>query len=546
MTPARVARICHADLGAGSDGILVIDGDGRRADPEPRRSRRRVLRKRLAHRRQAHRRPRRAPRARARDAARRDRRHGRRPGGHDRRRPGYPRRARPPAERRRRRPLRPTRSSSREPALRDRGGRRRRPRPAGRRRADRAPPVVPEPRERRVLPAASPSGEIRMRVWERGAGETLSSGSGSSAAAVAAVVAGRARSPVTVHTDGGDLRRRGLRRPRTSGCPGPSSTSATGCSRPSSSPGWSGCDQAVAPDRAAAAVPLRRARAKGRRAPPRGRRRDLAGHRRPRSPRAPTCSSRRRAAGSATRRRISTRRTAGSRRSARRWRGSTAAASGWSSTPTARCSPARRQGGRGARLLRDARPRRRVPGGRSRLSGLHVGDAARRRRAAPDAAHGREPLPARSRRHRPRRHRPGEPALLQLPEQPHRRRGRGRLLRPARSLRRRSGRAGRPRQRLLRDHVRRLRRAELPRLAGGTRCRHRDVLALEGLQHDRLARGSRRRERRHDRRAPQAEDERRLRPVRRDPARRGARPRASRATRTWPTCATSIAAGATW
>jgi diaminopimelate epimerase len=47
--------------------------------------------------------------------------------------------------------------------------------------------------------------EIRMRVWERGAGETLSSGSGSSAAAVAAVVAGRAASPVTVHADGGDL-----------------------------------------------------------------------------------------------------------------------------------------------------------------------------------------------------------------------------------------------------------------------------------------------------------------------------------------------------
>ena len=47
--------------------------------------------------------------------------------------------------------------------------------------------------------------EIRMRVWERGAGETLSSGSGSSAAAVAAVVSGRARSPVTVHAYGGDL-----------------------------------------------------------------------------------------------------------------------------------------------------------------------------------------------------------------------------------------------------------------------------------------------------------------------------------------------------
>jgi diaminopimelate epimerase len=47
--------------------------------------------------------------------------------------------------------------------------------------------------------------DIRMRVWERGAGETLSSGSGSSAAAVAAVEAGDAESPVTVHADGGLL-----------------------------------------------------------------------------------------------------------------------------------------------------------------------------------------------------------------------------------------------------------------------------------------------------------------------------------------------------
>src|SRR4051794_28826563 len=46
---------------------------------------------------------------------------------------------------------------------------------------------------------------IRMRVWERGAGETRSSGSGSTAAAVASVVAGRTSSPVTVQTDGGDL-----------------------------------------------------------------------------------------------------------------------------------------------------------------------------------------------------------------------------------------------------------------------------------------------------------------------------------------------------
>jgi diaminopimelate epimerase len=44
---------------------------------------------------------------------------------------------------------------------------------------------------------------VRMRVWERGAGETLASGSGSCAAAVAAVQRGRARSPVRVAQDGG-------------------------------------------------------------------------------------------------------------------------------------------------------------------------------------------------------------------------------------------------------------------------------------------------------------------------------------------------------
>lgn len=46
---------------------------------------------------------------------------------------------------------------------------------------------------------------IVMRVWERGAGETLSSGSGASAAAVAAVASGRVRSPVSVELDGGTL-----------------------------------------------------------------------------------------------------------------------------------------------------------------------------------------------------------------------------------------------------------------------------------------------------------------------------------------------------
>jgi diaminopimelate epimerase len=47
--------------------------------------------------------------------------------------------------------------------------------------------------------------ELELRVWERGAGETLSSGSCATAAAVAAVTAGRVQSPVTVHMDGGDL-----------------------------------------------------------------------------------------------------------------------------------------------------------------------------------------------------------------------------------------------------------------------------------------------------------------------------------------------------
>jgi len=45
--------------------------------------------------------------------------------------------------------------------------------------------------------------EVRVRIWERGAGETLASGSGSCAAAVAAVQRGLAQSPVRVRLDGG-------------------------------------------------------------------------------------------------------------------------------------------------------------------------------------------------------------------------------------------------------------------------------------------------------------------------------------------------------
>lgn len=46
--------------------------------------------------------------------------------------------------------------------------------------------------------------EITARIYERGVGETMSSGTGASGAAIAAVMSGL-DSPVTVHLDGGDL-----------------------------------------------------------------------------------------------------------------------------------------------------------------------------------------------------------------------------------------------------------------------------------------------------------------------------------------------------
>ena len=47
--------------------------------------------------------------------------------------------------------------------------------------------------------------DLSVGVWERGAGETLSSGTSSVAAAAAAIANGWCESPVTVHLRGGDL-----------------------------------------------------------------------------------------------------------------------------------------------------------------------------------------------------------------------------------------------------------------------------------------------------------------------------------------------------
>jgi diaminopimelate epimerase len=48
--------------------------------------------------------------------------------------------------------------------------------------------------------------EIRVRAWERGAGETLACGTGACASAVASHTLGKTDKEVTVHLSGGDLK----------------------------------------------------------------------------------------------------------------------------------------------------------------------------------------------------------------------------------------------------------------------------------------------------------------------------------------------------
>jgi len=66
-------------------------------------------------------------------------------------------------------------------------------------------PLFPQRTNVQIAQITGPN-QIRMRVWERGVGITLASGSSSCAVAVAAARKGLVNGPTTLHLDGGEIR----------------------------------------------------------------------------------------------------------------------------------------------------------------------------------------------------------------------------------------------------------------------------------------------------------------------------------------------------
>ncbi|MHC4406113.1 MAG: diaminopimelate epimerase [Planctomycetota bacterium] len=67
-----------------------------------------------------------------------------------------------------------------------------------------ADPHFPKRTNAEFVEVISPA-EIRMRVWERGSGETLACGTGATAVCVAGVLTGRTERSILAHLPGGDL-----------------------------------------------------------------------------------------------------------------------------------------------------------------------------------------------------------------------------------------------------------------------------------------------------------------------------------------------------
>jgi len=65
-------------------------------------------------------------------------------------------------------------------------------------------PIFPNRTNVEFIEVISPT-EVRQRTWERGAGETLACGTGSSAATVAGVLNGLTERRIVNHLTGGDL-----------------------------------------------------------------------------------------------------------------------------------------------------------------------------------------------------------------------------------------------------------------------------------------------------------------------------------------------------